>query len=153
MQHKKEKLEYRMYGFTNYQLSPIQTGIQFGHAVVEYSIKYQKTIEYKKWSTKDKTFIILNGGTTNDKTIGGLQHIVNFLKGYKIPHTTFREPDLNDTLTAVTFLVDERVWDSKKYPITLEEDKTPSEYKNVLGADWKAIIELKNFLSKCKLAS
>ena len=29
-------LEYRMYGLVPYNLSPIQQGIQFGHAVVEY---------------------------------------------------------------------------------------------------------------------
>ena len=31
------KLELRMYGFVPYNLSPIQQGIQYGHAVVEYS--------------------------------------------------------------------------------------------------------------------
>ena len=31
----KNDLEYRMYGFVPYNLSPIQQGIQFGHAVVE----------------------------------------------------------------------------------------------------------------------
>jgi hypothetical protein len=29
-------LEYRMYGLVPYNLSPIQQGIQFGHAVVDY---------------------------------------------------------------------------------------------------------------------
>lgn len=29
-------MEYRMYGLVPYNLSPIQQGIQFGHAVVEY---------------------------------------------------------------------------------------------------------------------
>ena len=31
-----KKLELRMYGLVPYNISPIQQGIQFGHAVVEY---------------------------------------------------------------------------------------------------------------------
>ena len=54
-----------MYGLVPYNLSPIQQGIQFGHAVVEYALKNDKQPDYQKWAVFDKTFIILNGGTTN----------------------------------------------------------------------------------------
>jgi hypothetical protein len=56
-----------MYGLVNYQLSGIQKGIQFGHGVVDYGMKYIESHEYQRWAKNDKTFIILNGGTTNDK--------------------------------------------------------------------------------------
>jgi len=59
------KRSYRMYGLVPYNISPIQQGIQFGHAVVEYGISHSNSKEYYQWSRMDKTFIILNGGTTN----------------------------------------------------------------------------------------
>ncbi len=34
----------------------------------------------------------------------------------KVQHATFHEPDLGDQLTAVVFLVDERVWNLDKWP-------------------------------------
>lgn len=61
------QLEYRMYGLVPYNLSPIQQGIQFGHGVVEYMRTYYPAPPCDSWADNDKTFIILNGGTTNDK--------------------------------------------------------------------------------------
>ena len=52
---------YRMMGLVPYNISPIQQGIQFGHAVVEYGLESGNTPEYQKWAKEDKTFIILNG--------------------------------------------------------------------------------------------
>lgn len=119
----KEKLEFRMYGLVNYQLSGIQKGIQFGHAVVEYGLTIGNTEEYQKWAKEDKTFIILNGGTTNDKpdiTTGEYKGTLNQhkekLKLNRVSIATFKEPDLGDQLTAVVFLVDERVFNKEKYP-------------------------------------
>jgi len=115
-------LEYRMYGLVPYNLSPIQQGIQFGHAVVEYG-RAVKDIHiperiYNKWADIDKTFIILNGGTTNDREdyLGTLQVSRNSLIEEKVLFSEFREPDLNDALTGVVFLVDERVFNRTLYP-------------------------------------
>lgn len=68
---KKLPTTYRMYGFVPYNISEIQKGIQYGHAVVEYSNAHAKDTDYKQWSTVDKTFIILNGGTTNNGSLKG----------------------------------------------------------------------------------
>jgi hypothetical protein len=110
--------KYRMYGMVNYQLSGIQKGIQFGHAVVEYGITYGNTEEYLKWSKNDKTFIILNGGTTNTRieSLGTLNKIPEILQDLGIRHETFYETDLGDQLTAVVFLVDDRVYDREAWP-------------------------------------
>lgn len=117
-------LEYRMYGIVPYNISPIQAGIQFGHAVVEYQqntigIKAAEDI-YNKWAREDKTFIICNGGTTNedptDKWYGSMQKRRDALADAGILFAEFREPDLNNTLTAVVFLVDERVFNEDLYP-------------------------------------
>lgn len=110
-------LEIRMYGLVNYQLSGIQKGIQFGHAVVDYGINYP-TEEYSNWANNHKTFIILNGGTTNDNanSLGTMNLHLETLRSKNITVQEFREPDLGDQITAICFLVDERVFDKKKYP-------------------------------------
>jgi len=128
----KEKLELRMYGLVNYQLSGIQKGIQFGHAVVEYGQMIKKlisknpdskvaqelTAEYEEWAEIYKTFIILNGGTTNNQflKLGSLNKYTQELKSNGIEIAEFREPDLGDQLTATVFIVDERVFNKEKYP-------------------------------------
>lgn len=118
----KNKLELRMYGLVPYNISPIQQGIQYGHAVVDYreSLDGHKDMLklYKKWAKKDKTFIILNGGTTNNnkKRLGSLNKHLSTLKANKIKVQDFYEPDLNDALTGVCFLVDERVFNREDYP-------------------------------------
>ena len=58
---------------------------------------------YNRWASRDKTFIILNGGTTNenpdDKFYGSMQKHRDLLSDNGILFAEFREPDLNDTLT------------------------------------------------------
>lgn len=123
---------YRMYGLVPYNISPIQQGIQFGHAVVEYQIEHGHTGDYHKWSTQDKTFIILNGGTTNTnmESLGSLNQHLDTLNSNGVKLSKFYEPDLGDQLTAITFLVDDRVFDKKTWPDyngDLYLDNTPME--------------------------
>ena len=114
--------EYRMYGLVPYNISPIQQGIQFGHAVVEYGLEFFETPEYQKWAKEDKTFIILNGGTTNTRFVLGHDHIGSLnnhrqlLSDEGVQFRSFFEPDLGDQLTAVVFLVDDRVFDKVTWP-------------------------------------
>lgn len=168
------ELEWRMYGLVPYNISPIQQGIQFGHAVVEYGNQFGETEAYKKWARHDKTFIILNGGTTNKKAlsptsepIGTLnQHELKLLASFpEMPVSRFEEPDLGDQLTAICFLVDERVWDREKYPdfmystdamtSHIERDMEYHEWKmafadNALEAN--RIVFLRDFLKNFRLA-
>jgi hypothetical protein len=165
-------LEWRMYGLVPYNLSEIQKGIQFGHAVVEYANKFGQTEEYKRWSKQDKTFIILNGGTTNDTKVdngvphGTLNQHIDSIMLQGINYAKFREPDLQNAVTAVVFLVNERVWDREKYPDfeyhkyegTDYETRYASWFKiyqekiGASGDEMKKIIWLRNFLKQFKLA-
>lgn len=124
-----KNLEKRMYMLVPYQLNGIQKAIQAGHAALEYAHKYGKTEEYIDFIENWKTWIILNGGTTNNSldedkrgTLNSdLEKIIyynsgNFTHEKRINYTTFNEPDLNDALTAICLVVDERVFNRKDYP-------------------------------------
>ena len=110
----------KMYHLVIYQLSGIQAGIQAGHAKDAYSILYGNDEEYKQWLNHDKTVILLNGGTTNSgndgSAVGTMQNHLQTLTDMKVKAEPFYEPDLNNAMTAIAFLVDERVWDKEKYP-------------------------------------
>jgi|TARA_R110000772_G_scaffold50740_2_gene116598 hypothetical protein len=162
----KKRLEYRMYGLVPYNISPIQQGIQFGHAVVEYGLKHgksnvinDKVDTYTQWAKNDKTFIILNGGTTNNSPIydksGTLNKAKDELAQMGIQTATFYEPDLGDQLTAVVFLVDERVWDKENYStydFIRDEVSEMVYYETLFSEEHLQILEMRHFLSKYKLA-
>jgi hypothetical protein len=170
-------LEYRMYGLVPYNLSPIQQGIQFGHAVVDYGrtvegLKPHEAI-YKKYADEDKTFIILNGGTTNNnpERLGTLNRHMQIMRENGVLLQEFHEPDLGDQLTAFVFLVDERVFNRTLYPdfvpetlpwsrrkpsekaISQLEEKNASNYKHweeKIGGPVNAF--LREYLRPLKLA-
>lgn len=168
-----ERLELRMYGLVPYNISPIQQGIQFGHAVVEYSRmidelavhaagSYDESViaKYKDWADNWKTFIILNGGTTNSRfrledglPFGTLNQHALTLSGMGIELATFKEPDLGDQLTAVVFIVDERVFNEKKYPKPDEFDTDPNIRKAFLKSiGGRQNLNLREFLKQFRLA-
>jgi hypothetical protein len=187
-------LEYRMYGLVPYNISSIQSAIQYGHAVQEYnnlmfdgnhicrSINFGEAllksnqIGFNKWRKQDKTFIILNGGTTNnskdDRWYGSLQKSRDTLYENGVLFSEFYEPDLNDTLTAVVFLVDERVFNKETYPNfekevlpysrTRPSDKKIEELEKRNAINYEKWVEkiggpknafLREFLPKFKLAN
>ena len=131
----KKELEQKMYFLVPYQFgSTIHAGIQPLHASWHYLKEHGMTKELKRWAFTDETVVVLSGGTSNDKT-GTLNAQIKKLKDFGIKFATFREPDLGRILTSISFLVDERIWNKKKYPdlATVEKDLagTP-EFKKLL---------------------
>lgn len=104
-------MKYRMYSFVLRQLSPMQKGVQTTHAVVEYETFYGKTKEYQTWANVDKTLIVLDGGTYPE-----MMELLETLGNENIKHCYFTEEDLNDLVTSITVIADERVWNKKEYP-------------------------------------
>lgn len=150
-------MEYRMYVLVLRQLDGINKGIQATHACLEYALKYGDTKEYQDYINNNKTVIILNGGTSSD-----LYCIYEDLTRYKINFGYFREPDLNDAITAICFLADERVYNGPTLKEYLEEHNyekiMPSatfascgEYVEVIGGKKNAII--KDIISNKRLAN
>lgn len=132
----KEKLELRMYSLTLYQLSgTIHAGIQPYHATIEAFVNFGKRYsidekQFKDWAKNWKTVIILNGGTTT--TLGNHYDtlIDNGIKCNK-----FHEPDLGNILTAISFIVDERVFNKTKYPDYDIESSPTHKYPLVIHHD------------------
>ena len=118
-----EELEMRMYFFVPYNISEIQKGIQCGHAALRYARLFSAD-NPEVWDFVDnhETWIILNGGTTNDqrdfdgKPLGTLNQIGDDLNENGIQFSYFIEPDLNNALTSLCFICDERVFNREDYP-------------------------------------
>ena len=118
-------LELRMYFFVPYNISPIQQGIQAGHALGRYALKYGRWDPmHVVWDYLERweTFMVLNGGTTNSNrdftmiSAGSLNQIADDLVENEIEMAYMIEPDLNDALSAVAFICDERVFNKELYP-------------------------------------
>lgn len=175
----KNNLKQRMYSFVIYQLSGIQAGIQAGHATEQFIEEYHGLPELKA-RVKDKTVILLNGGTTNqigidyyqkDTYVGTMDMYLQTLLDLNIPVSPFYEPDLNNAMTAMSFLVDERIWDKEKYPDpnikdlrknlnevdeifgVTDGDLLENYFTSMFGEKNRNIAKLRVFLKDKKLAS
>lgn len=102
-----------MYFFTMYNLSGRQAGIQAGHAAMRYALTFgfnagkstsaQETkAELVDFLTNHETFIILDGGTSSTMLDRARE-----LAEMEIPFSVFHEPDLNNSLSAIAFILHE----------------------------------------------
>src|SRR4051812_33758355 len=100
----KKVFELKMYSLVMYNISDKQKGIQMDHAKDEYAGKYGKDKSYLQYRKKDKTVIMLDGGTSNDgkrsyygmpKQLGTMEQHLATLRKNKIKCAPFYEPDLN----------------------------------------------------------
>jgi len=116
-------LEVRMYFFVPYNISGIQKGIQAGHAALRYARAFSAD-NPEVWDFVDnhETWIVLNGGTMNDQRDfdgvpeGTMNQLGDQLLESGINFSYFLEPDLNNGLSALCFLCDERVFNREDYP-------------------------------------
>jgi hypothetical protein len=115
-------LKLRAYFFVPYNISEIQRGLQGIHAAFRYGRKFTEDEKFKNFVDNNETVIMLNGGTTNDErdfegfAVGTLNQIADDLLEKDIQFSYFQEPDLNDALTAICFICDERVFNREDYP-------------------------------------
>jgi hypothetical protein len=119
-------MELRLYSFCNFYISPIQQGIQTGHAAVDLVRKYtnvgamrslskadmMKTGMVSEWADNHKTFIVLNGGD-ND----GICEATTIIKYSDLPFCSFIEPGLGDIQTCVVVVVPESIFNARLLPV------------------------------------
>jgi hypothetical protein len=103
--------EQRMCSVALRHLSGIQKGIQSAHAIVDYQQKFGNTAECRRWIKRDKTLYVLEAHTDSM-----LDEAYEELKALKVPVMKFKEPDMGNITTAITFLLDATVWDTKRFP-------------------------------------
>jgi len=103
-------MEYSMYYLVLRHLSGINKAVQTSHCSIEYAIKYQNEPDFLKYSTIDKTIVMLDGGTHQD-----MVETQKLLEESGVKHGYFLEPDINNAMTAICFLVDERLWKRELY--------------------------------------
>ena len=84
---------------------------------MEYQQKYPQLSEYENWALYHKTVIVLDGGTSSDQVEN-----IQILKELKTLYAEFKEPDLNDSVSAIALIVDELTYDDKKYPVDLKSN-------------------------------
>jgi hypothetical protein len=151
-----QSLKLRMYFFVPYNISPIQQAIQAGHAALKYVRRFSTDFV---WNFIDfhQTWVILNGGTTNfDEDmegipLGTINQIVTGLAQHDIDFSYFQEPDLNNALTAICFICDERVFNKTDYPDFIDyildvkmfpESKANMDRQNIYELKKKTLEEL-----------
>ena len=143
--------KYRMYSLVLRQLSPIQKGVQSTHSIVEYINKFYKSSEYIQWVNVDKTIIMLDGGTYPE-----MQECRNILADLRVPYAAFYEEDLGNIMTSISFLVEDKVWDSKTYPAYEEDlEDVSSESENpiwLIMMGGRRNLEFRNFLASKRLS-
>jgi hypothetical protein len=96
-----------------YNLSGIQKGIQAGHAGQFYarlaelnSYGEEGKAKYNDFIDNHKTFIVLDGGTSSTMIEREKE-----LEEFGIPFASFVEPDLNNSISAIAFIIDESIYD------------------------------------------
>ena len=130
----------RMYFFVMYNLSGIQKGIQAGHAAVEYSRladRYEDHSAYFEFADNHKNFILLDGGSSVD-----MQNRLLELNGLSIPNAIFHEPDLNNSLSAIAFILPEEI-----YGIDLADPGVQGD------EEYARRYNIKQYISRFRLAS
>lgn len=118
-----EPLKVKMYCFVPYNICDKQKGIQLTHAALRYARAFSAD-NPEVWDFVDnhETIVMLDGGTMNDQRDfdgipeGSMNQIADQLVEADINFSYFTEPDLNNGLSAVCFLADERVFNRKDYP-------------------------------------
>ncbi len=153
-----KKLKQRMYFLVLYNISGIQKAIQAGHAQNEYQLTYGHTEEYEQWSKYDKTWMVMNGGTSNysgtnryndEICVGSMETYLWTLNQAGVPCAPFYEPDLNNATSAIAFLADERCWDKELYPDPKSGDLLLDGEKSLLHVDPDVVAERKmDYFSK-----
>jgi hypothetical protein len=136
-----KELKLRMYFFTVSSLQGISQGIMCGHAALRYARLFsEKDPQVWQFVDNHETWVILNGGTTNSEydfdgtPKGSLNQIAESLHENDIQFSYFVEPDLNNALSAVCFITDERVFNRKDYP---EFQDYLVDVKNLYDAEQK----------------
>ena len=105
----------RLYSIVMGNLSGRQQGIQMGHAALEYVSKFKDRQEVWEFIKYYKTFICLSGGGSMDM----IQHMEDLIL-LGIDYASFVEPDLNNSVSAIAFLIPREIYELDVNSLTVD---------------------------------
>lgn len=146
-------LETRMYSITMRHLSGIQKGIQALHSTVEYSNLFGNTEAWKKWSTIDKTKIVLEGNMYSEDGYQepfNIYYFIKLLETAGIPFAIFKEPDFSNAFTSVSFILDKRYFTKIESTNFLD---ILDAFNSIKDPNVVSLYEIQSHLANFKLAS
>lgn len=89
--------QYRMYVLVRRDILPlVHAGVQAAHAACEF-VHYHQNDNTKVWVTCEKTLIVL------EATEAQIKEKMEWFGSRHMNYQPFREPDMNNALTAVAF--------------------------------------------------
>ncbi|MEO6304805.1 MAG: hypothetical protein ABIP51_16715 [Bacteroidia bacterium] len=151
----------KMYSIVLMHLNGRQQGIQHSHSKDVFELKFSHLEKYQQWLRTDKTVIVLETYSTKLLNSAADELIAN-----NVEVGVFKEEDLDDITTSISFLVDERVWDFETYPnvhVTfpylegtpkqIREEKTKLQIEANIQKYGPKIAFLKEFTRRFNLAS
>ena len=86
---------------TRRDLSPGYQAVQAGHAAIDYVFQHKENSEY--WHFNSNYLIYLSTDTEDD-----LFRLSERLKSLSVDFSVFREPDIGNQITAISFLSNEK---------------------------------------------
>lgn len=127
-------MNFRLYSFVNFYLSPIQQGIQTAHLIHElYAATFSKRQRnvLRDWTWNDKTIIVLNGGNL-DVIHDKYALISEFGNLCKLPYTCFHEDDssLGGIMTCCGVIVPEKMWAAVNHSSATQKGITLDDIDN-----------------------
>lgn len=106
--------QYRMYGFVPNYLSEFYKGLYFTQAIHEFDKAYQNTpihADFMQWvQNNGQSIIFANENITKITSV-----ILPQLKKFNIPYFAHKNAELNDTITALVFLIPSNIYDFPKH--------------------------------------
>ena len=95
---------------------------------------------------------MLDGGTYQE-----MKECRDILTDLQVPYMAFYEKDLGNIITSISFLVEDKVWDSKTYPAYEDElEESTSEVEQpvwLIMMGGKRNLELRKFLASKRLSN
>jgi hypothetical protein len=148
----------RYYAFANMYINGVHTGIQAGHALDQMWLKYTEMIEQRvdlytpiypvqfafmrTFSKDHMTFVYLNGG--DHEMLSDLFGFISTNDG-SLPFQLFREPGLNNAITAVGIILPETLYDEYATAV----GNAAQSAMNVEGSTWiKELEDNKRYTKK-----
>lgn len=96
----------KLYTIINGRQPGMLGGVQAGHAIAELSFHYAQNDWIKDFFMFGQgPFVFLKGPNTHEKMQELFLQIADLIEPLEIPIHGFFEPDLNNTMTAISFIV------------------------------------------------